>query len=118
VSLESQIADFETRRDSMQARAHKLAAVRIACGIDLPENGDGERAQLEKAMARVERAIQRERMKAARAHWSYDLNRHIALKLARDDLRAWLGISAPSRPVASPARHKRRRRPQAPSISV
>jgi hypothetical protein len=33
-------------------------------------------------------ALRRERAKATTRHWSYDLNRHIALKTARDRLRA------------------------------
>lgn len=98
VSLEAEITEFEERKTSLHARAQKLAAVRIACGIDLPEHGAGERVELERILARVERAIQRERMKAALAHWSYDLNRHIALKLARDDLKAWLASSRNKQP--------------------
>ncbi|WP_235911667.1 hypothetical protein [Mesorhizobium xinjiangense] len=36
------------------------------------------------AQLRLERAIERERLKGVRQHWSYDLNRHIALKQALD----------------------------------
>ena len=32
-------------------------------------------------------ALRRERTKSASRHWSYDLNRHIALKAARDRVR-------------------------------
>lgn len=35
----------------------------------------------------VERHLARERNKGLSKHWSYDLNRHIALKSARDRLR-------------------------------
>lgn len=34
----------------------------------------------------IDAAIRREREKGALAHWAYDLNRHIALKSARDRL--------------------------------
>jgi hypothetical protein len=33
---------------------------------------------------RLERRIERERLRGAARHWSYDLNRHIALKQALD----------------------------------
>ena len=43
----------------------------------------------------VDIAIRRERAKAQARHWSYDLNRHIALKTARDSLRRELGARPP-----------------------
>lgn len=38
----------------------------------------------------VAMALSRERNKSMARHWSYDLNRHIALKLARDRIKAEL----------------------------
>lgn len=35
----------------------------------------------------VERRLKRERNKGAMQHWSYDLNRHLALKSIRDSIR-------------------------------
>lgn len=39
-------------------------------------------------------ALRRERNKSMARHWAYDLNRHIALKLARDRIRAELSARA------------------------
>ncbi|MBL8584883.1 MAG: cytoplasmic protein, partial [Rhizobiaceae bacterium] len=37
----------------------------------------------QRLIARIDRALERERLKGLSRHWSYDLNRHIALKQAR-----------------------------------
>ncbi|WP_346432525.1 MULTISPECIES: hypothetical protein [unclassified Roseitalea] len=42
----------------------------------------------------VERHLARERNKGLARHWSYSLNRHIALKAARDRLRGMLAAGA------------------------
>jgi len=42
------------------------------------------------------RLIERERQKGVIGHWSYDLNRHIALKQALDRLKAALVADEPS----------------------
>ncbi len=103
-SLEQEIAAFRSRLTRETAVANQLAAVRLACGVDMPDPKNAERADLERTIARISRAIQRERMKAARAHWSYDLNRHIALKQALDELRgAWAGNDKASAVVGSGA---------------
>ncbi len=39
----------------------------------------------------IEKRLARERHKGIARHWGYDLNRHMALKAARDRLRARLG---------------------------
>ena len=116
--LRQEIAAFLNAKESAGLEARQMAALQIACHFDLAEALRADAATRARIALRLERMIERERLRGARKHWSYDLNRHIALKLARDDLRAWLGVSAPSRPTGPPARRKRRRRPQAPSISV
>ena len=40
-----------------------------------------------RTIKRIERLLERERLRGGRRHWSYDLNRHIALKQALDRLR-------------------------------
>jgi hypothetical protein len=45
--------------------------------------------------------IERERQRGIRKHWSYDLNRHIALKQALDKLRETASGAAQSRPGSS-----------------
>ena len=60
--------------------------------------------------------IERERQRGMRKHWSYDLNRHIALKQALDRLRpAELGVAVTKCTAERITRSiKRKRRPQAP----
>jgi hypothetical protein len=43
-----------------------------------PDTADGARA----IVARLERALRAERKRARSGHWTYDLNRHIALRQA------------------------------------
>lgn len=79
---------FGWRKLADIAQAHQLAAMQLVCGIDLSvamQAGPDLRARL---IRRVERVIERERLKGMRRHWSYDLNRHIALKQVLDRLRA------------------------------
>lgn len=55
-------------------------------GIDMETAlgaGAAERALLKR---RIGRLLERERMRGLGRHWSYDLNRHIALKQALDSL--------------------------------
>lgn len=110
--LKTEIARFTEARQRQQEAARRCAAFFIMTGIDLAvalaSRGD-ERARI---LLRVERLLERERLKGARRHWSYDLNRHIALKDALDQLRggqirrragkAWAG-----RPKESGARGRR-----------
>lgn len=69
----------------MQAR--QTAALFLVAGIDLAEaiTSTGEARQ--RLRMRLERMIERERLRGMRRHWSYDLNRHISLKQALDRLR-------------------------------
>lgn len=64
-----------------------LAALQIACQIDLGEALSSNPQERRLVILRLERAIERERQRGARKHWSYDLNRHIGLKQALDMLR-------------------------------
>ena len=85
--LREEASVFGSRQAEATAQARQLAALQLACGIDLSAalEADGEcRANL---VRRVERIIERERLKGVQRHWSYDLNRHIALKQVLDRLR-------------------------------
>ncbi len=84
-------------------RSHSAArrvAMRLLVGVDIEDiealTADG-RGQL---LLRVKRLIERERLKGAQRHWSYDLNRHIALADAARCLRE--GRNADGRPVEAP----------------
>ncbi|MCX7304513.1 MAG: cytoplasmic protein [Hyphomicrobiales bacterium] len=110
--LRHEIAAFLRDRNTAALQAGQLAALQIACHLDLAGALQAEGATRARIVLKLERMIERERLRGARRHWSYDLNRHIALKQALDRLRP--GAARPEKPVA---RHgaKRKRRPEAPS---
>lgn len=85
--LRGQIDAFLEARRSEAALARQRAALQIACHFDLSSALAAPPAQREKLVLRLERSIERERQRGMRRHWSYDLNRHIALKQALDTLR-------------------------------
>lgn len=114
-SLADEIVEFRNRKTLELSEANQRVALQLSCGIDLRDLAGGDLVARKQTLARVERAIQRERMKAAVAHWSYDLNRHIALKQALDELKRSIpGASeAPADTAARRASKNgaRRRRP-------
>ena len=67
--------------------ARQVAAMQLVCGIDLSAALAAGTEMKARLVRRVERVIERERLKGMRRHWSYDLNRHIALKQVLDRLR-------------------------------
>jgi hypothetical protein len=85
--LRQEIAAFLEDRQSEASQARQMAALQIACHFDLAEAMKAEPATRARIALRLERMIERERQRGARKHWSYDLNRHIALKQALDSLR-------------------------------
>ncbi|HEY4193713.1 MAG TPA: hypothetical protein VGM46_13790 [Mesorhizobium sp.] len=95
---------FGATKLAATARAQQIAAMQLVCGIDLSaalRAGPDAQGQI---ICRVERVIERERLKGMRRHWSYDLNRHIALKQVLDQLR-----KLQPEGDASPAKKKLRR---------
>lgn len=78
---------FGARKKDASARAVERVAVQLICGFELSAALASGGALRERLMRRIARAIERERLKGMRRHWSYDLNRHIALKQALDRLR-------------------------------
>ncbi|MGC4025134.1 MAG: cytoplasmic protein [Mesorhizobium sp.] len=67
--------------------AQQRVALQILCGINFDEALAASGEQYAAVVQRLERALKVERLKGLKRHWSYDLNRHIALKQARDRLR-------------------------------
>ena len=65
---------------------------RLAPGTGAPDEAAPH--ELRSWIAILENRLARERSKGVARHWSYDLNRHIALKAARDRLRACLDRQA------------------------
>ena len=86
-----EIAAFLEEKQSRVAEARQMAALQIACHFDLAEAISADPEARSRIVLRLERTIERERQRGIRKHWSYDLNRHIALKQALDKLRAMDG---------------------------
>lgn len=100
---------FGARKLAETADARQIVAMRLVCGIDLSAALDAAPELRAKLIQRVERTIERERLKGMRRHWSYDLNRHIALKQVLDRLREIAGEAISS------TRRMRARRPNDPA---
>ena len=107
---------FRDRRLAETENAQQLAALHLACGIDLTTAlAAGPEARM-RLVHRLERAIERERLRGMRRHWTYDLNRHIALKQVLDRLRKGTEVTErrASATTALRMHPKSRRRPKAP----
>lgn len=107
--------DFKDRKALETAHARQIAALHLACGIDLAAALQAGSAEKLRLAGRLERAIERERLKGLRRHWSYDLNRHIALKQGLDRLRGT--ETAPQQGKAGKQNGARRRRRKVPGAN-
>lgn len=88
IDMQDEIRRFKGAKSALQQKAAQTAALFLTARLDLPAvlgADEMERARIE---ARLGRLIERERLRGMRRHWSYDLNRHIALKQALDRVRA------------------------------
>jgi hypothetical protein len=85
-NIRSEFEAFRVKKLGETGDARQMAALQLACGIDFGDllNAEGETRR--KLIEKLTRAIERERLRGANRHWSYDLNRHIALKQALDRL--------------------------------
>ncbi len=84
--LRREIQAFLDDKKRRAAAARQTAALQIACHFDLSEAMSAMPTARAGFVLRLRRMIERERLRGARKHWSYDLNRHIALKQALDRL--------------------------------
>ncbi|MBC2884714.1 cytoplasmic protein [Ochrobactrum sp. CM-21-5] len=85
-SLESARTAFLAARTQDRLNAMQRIALRMIAGMDMDELMIASDAEKQRASCRLERLIERERLKGVSGHWSYDLNRHIALKQSLDML--------------------------------
>lgn len=91
LDLQREIGAFKQARQTETRRAQQLVAFQLACGADLSEVLEGGPAVAARYAVKVRRLLERERLRGSRRHWSYDLNRHIALKQVLDELEANVG---------------------------
>ncbi len=75
---------FFARQKQNQLTAMQRIALQIIAVIDLDEVLKAPQEEKERTKRRLTRLMERERLKGMCGHWSYDLNRHIALKQAFD----------------------------------
>lgn len=108
-----QSRDFVAARHAAEAHAAQMAALRLCCGMDLAAELGANLPARQRSLRRLERLIERERLRGQARHWSYDLNRHIALKQAADRLRISICGEAPCL-GESAARVVKRKRKTAP----
>src|SRR5262245_26343687 len=92
--LLKEIRAFKAQQVSREMDARQQAAFRLISGVDLPAALAAGPRQAAEIIKRVERLLERERLKGLSRHWAYDLNRHIALKQALEQLRRGHGPSA------------------------
>lgn len=81
-SMSDEIHAFRSEKAARESEASQQAAFRLMTGIDLDLALTADPALRGDIVLRVTRLVERERLKGLRRHWSYDLNRHIALKQA------------------------------------
>lgn len=79
-SIADEAKTFRQRKTREIEEAGQTAAFFLLAGIDLSTAVEARGDERKRIVARLERLIERERLKGARRHWSYDLNRHIALR--------------------------------------
>lgn len=83
---------FAARKQDEVTEARQLAALSLSCGLDLRSALEAPPETRARLIRRLKHVIERERLKGMRRHWSYDLNRHIALKQVLDRLRSLAGM--------------------------
>lgn len=86
-NFREEVLAFGARKAEEVTEARQIAAMRLVCGMDLPQVLAASPEVRSGLIRRIERILERERLKGMRRHWSYDLNRHIALKQVLDRLR-------------------------------
>ncbi|MEJ5079402.1 MULTISPECIES: cytoplasmic protein [unclassified Ochrobactrum] len=86
LTLRNSCKDFITKRNEDRMGAMQRVALQIIAGIDMDTLLNASKDEKNRAENRLTRLIERERLKGVSGHWSYDLNRHIALKQALDRL--------------------------------
>lgn len=85
--LKEEMAAFLATKENRTTEARQIAAVQLACHIDLSGALESDAATRARIVVDLKRKIERERLRGTRGHWSYDINRHIALKQALERLR-------------------------------
>lgn len=86
--LDDETRAFSARKRRETEEARQVAAFFLACGVDLADALAAAPQEKDRLRRRLARLVERERLRGLRRHWSYDLNRHIALMQALKRLSA------------------------------
>ncbi|MBX8785026.1 cytoplasmic protein [Ochrobactrum sp. GRS2] len=86
VTLQQEKQLFLENRKEDALQAAQSVALQLSCGIDLQQALNATAEKRASIAAKLTRLIKRERLKGLNKHWSYDINRHIALKQAQTRL--------------------------------
>lgn len=87
-TLFKQAQEFQREKAEIASLARQRSAFFLSTGVDLDETLARPPCERRPVIQRLRRLIEKERLKGAARHWSYDLNRHIALKAALNTLSA------------------------------
>jgi len=104
--LEREARAFLQAKRERISQARQNAAFFLISGIDLSVAQGTKGEERAALLVRLGRLIERERLKGMRRHWSYDLNRHIALKQAYDCLKPPREEDLKPRPPRQPRRRR------------
>lgn len=99
-AFDAEISAFRMKAAAAAEEARIRAALQLACGIDLDAAMTSPPAERRRIAAGLHRRVERERLKGLARHWSYDLNRHIALKRAAERLAGKQEARAAGEPPA------------------
>ena len=88
MTLVAEARAFRNSKEEDRRAGARLAALFLTAGIEMRDALAAVGARRAQILMRIERLLERERLRGLRRHWSYDLNRHIALKQALDHLKS------------------------------
>ena len=94
---------FIEKRKEDTLHAAQSFALQMSCGIDLLQISAATTETKAIIATKLNRLIKRERLKGLNKHWSYDINRHIALKQVQ---RRILNMIASDEDAHSPKKNR------------
>ena len=86
MDLKSEARMFVVETEARRRQAMQRVALLCNCGIEIDRLQTADASMRGDLDRRLKRLIERERIRGSNRHWSYDLNRHIALKQALDEI--------------------------------
>lgn len=85
--LAREIGRFRRDRNKAAAASQHRLTLQLNFGFDLEKLPQASPQQLRRLCLNMSRRLECERLKGFNGHWSYDLNRHVAMKMTLDYVR-------------------------------